>query len=275
MPTDRIAHANGVRFHYLDHGTPTAPPVLMIHGAAQTAHSFDEVAPNLARDHHVVCMDQRGHGDTDWTPRYRRDDFVADIAGMLDHLRWRRATLVAMSLGGLNAIAFAAQHPARVRALVLVDVVPSVAPEGAQEIGKQLALREFPSFDAAVEMAHAFNPRRSLDNLRQRLSQSLRPLPDGRWTYKFDPAIASGATELDRLWVDVRRLQCPSLLVRGAESPIVTVENAERFTREAARGTLTEVAGAGHSVMGDNPAGFVAAVRPFLRRHGGGSAGSR
>ena len=268
MSTDRIAHLNGLRFHYLDHGTIGAPPLLMIHGAAQTAHSFDEVAPALAHTHHTVCMDQRGHGDTDWAPRYRREDFVADIAGILDHLRWRRATLVAMSLGGLNAIAFAAQHPERVRALVLVDVVPSVPKEGADAIGKQLALREFPSFDAAVDMAHAFNPRRTLDNLRERLSHSLRALPDGRWTYKFDPNIASGASDIDRLWNAVRRLRCPTLLVRGSESPILTQENADRFARTVTGAVVAEVTGAGHSVMGDNPEGFLAAVRPFVRRHG-------
>lgn len=267
MPTSRTVHANGLRFHYLDHGRAGAPPLLMIHGAAQTAHSFAEVAPDLARDHHVVCIDQRGHGDTEWAPRYRREDFRADIGALLDRFGWRRATLVAMSLGGINSIAFAARRPERVRALVVVDVVPTVAQAGVESIGKQLALREFPSFDAAVEMAHAFNPRRSLDNIRERLSHSLRELPDGTWTYKFDPGIASGAGEIERLWTDVRQLRCPTLLVRGAESPIVTQENAERFGREA-RATVAEVAGAGHSVMGDNPEGFLAAVRPFLRRHG-------
>ncbi len=266
MPTSRTAHVNGLRFHYLDHGRTGAPPILMIHGAAQTAHSFAEIAPDLARDHHIVCMDQRGHGDTDWASRYRREDFTADIGGLLDRLGWRRATLVAMSLGGINAIAFAARRPERVRALVVVDVVPSVAPEGAAEIGRQLSLRDFPSFDDAVAIIHATNPRRTVENIRERLSHALRERPDGTWTYKFDPGIASGAGEIERLWNDVRRLRCPTLLVRGAQSPIVTQENAVRFGREA-RAAVAEVDGAGHSVMGDNPDGFLGTVRPFLRRH--------
>lgn len=268
MPIDRVAHLAGLRFHYLDYGTAGAPPCLLIHGAAQTAHSFAEVAPDLARDHHVVCMDQRGHGDSDWAPRYRREDFVADIGGLLDHLGWRRATLIAMSLGGLNAMAFAARHPERVRALIVVDVVPTVVPQGAEAIGKQLAVRDFPSFDAAVEMAHAFNPRRSLENIRERLSHALREGPDGTWSYKFDPHIASGASTIDAVWLDVRRLRCPTLLVRGSESPIVNAEGMARFTQETARARAVEVPGAGHSVMGDNPDGFLAAVRPFLRQHG-------
>jgi pimeloyl-ACP methyl ester carboxylesterase len=240
----------------------------MLHGAAQTAHSFDEVAPPLARTHHVVCLDQRGHGDSDWAPRYRRIDFVADIDAMLDHLGWRAASLVAMSLGGLNAMAFAASRPARVRALVVVDVVPSVAPEGRDAIAKQLSVQEFASFEDAVAMAHQFNPRRSLENIRARLGHAMRGFPDGRWRYKFDPDIASGAHDLERLWADVRRIRCPTLLVRGAESPILTDEGTARFLALVPGSRVALVAGAGHSVMGDNPAGFLGAVAPFLARHG-------
>src|SRR5262245_51824824 len=125
-PHDRHATLGGLHFHYLDWGGAGAPPVLMLHGGAQTAHSFDEVAPALARGHHVVCLDQRGHGDTSWAPRYRPEDFSGDVDAVLDHLGWDAATLVGMSLGGLNAMAYAASRPARVRALVVVDVVPTI-----------------------------------------------------------------------------------------------------------------------------------------------------
>ena len=163
MPAvDHFARLGAGTFHYLDWGTRGLPAVVMLHGGAQTAHSFDEVAPPIARRHHVVCLDQRGHGDSDWAPRYRRADFVGDVNALLDRLGWRTTSLVGMSLGGLNSIAFAAAHPDRVRALVVVDVVPSVAPEGREQIAKQLSVQEFASFDEAVEMAHRFNPRRTI-----------------------------------------------------------------------------------------------------------------
>ena len=76
------------------------------------------LAPDLARDHHVLALDQRGHGDSDWAPRYDRAAFSGDIAAVLDAHGWDAATLVALSLGGLNAIAFAASHPERVCGLV-------------------------------------------------------------------------------------------------------------------------------------------------------------
>ncbi len=157
-PRDVRARLGTLRFHWLDWGTAAAPPLLLLHGGAQTAHSFDEVAPALARTHHVVSLDQRGHGDTDWAPRYRRGDFTGDVDRLLDHLGWDGAAIVGMSLGGLNAMAYAATRPSRVRALVVVDVVPSVAREGREQIAKQLSVQEFESFDDAVAMAHAFNP---------------------------------------------------------------------------------------------------------------------
>lgn len=267
-PRDVRAHIGTLRFHWLEWGAPGAPPLLMLHGGAQTAHSFDEVAPPLARTRHVVCLDQRGHGDTDWSARYRREDFTADVDAVLDHLGWDAAALVGMSLGGLNAMAYAATRPERVRALVVVDVVPSVAPEGREAIAKQLSVHEFETFDDAVAMAHRFNPRRTLENIRERLGHSMREFPDGRWRYKFDPGIGGGVGDIERMWADVRRIRCPTLLVRGAESPILTVAGMERFLATVPGSRAAEVAGAGHSVMGDNPTGFLAAVAPFLARHG-------
>ncbi len=265
-PRDAHARLGALRFHWLDWGSTGAPPLLLLHGGAQTAHSFDEVAPALARTHHVVSLDQRGHGDTDWARRYRREDFAADVDRVLDHLGWSETALVGMSLGGLNAMAYAATRPARVRALVVVDVVPSVAPEGREAIARQLSVNEFDSFDDAVAKAHTFNPRRTIENIRERLGHAMREFPDGRWRYKFDPGIGADTGDLERLWALVRLIRCPTLLVRGAESPIVTRDGAARFLATVSGSRVAEVAGAGHSVMGDNPRGFLAAVAPFLAR---------
>jgi pimeloyl-ACP methyl ester carboxylesterase len=270
-PRDGSTTLNGLRFHFLDWGTEEEAPMLLLHGGAQTAHSWDEVAPDLARDHHVLALDQRGHGDTDWAPggRYRREDFAADVGAFLDDRGWPAATLVALSLGGLNSIAFTAARPERVRGLIVVDVAPTISQAGSKAIAAQLATRDFASFEEAVERALAFNPLRSAENIRQRLSHALRETPEGRWAYKFDPSIGKGGLESDfeRLWEQVRLIQCPTLLVRGAQSAILARETAARFTRELPGSTVIEVPGAGHSVMGDNPSGFLAAVRPFLARH--------
>jgi pimeloyl-ACP methyl ester carboxylesterase len=270
-PRDGVTTLNGLRFHFLDWGTDGEPPLLLLHGGAQTAHSWDEVAPDLSRDHHVLALDQRGHGDTEWAPagRYRRDDFVADIAAFLDDRDWLAAAVMALSLGGLNAIAFAARHPERVTGLVVVDVAPTINAAGGKAIVAQLSVRDFASLEEAVARAQAFNPLRSAENIRGRLRHALREGPDGRWAYKFDPNIGGGGLETDfeRLWEQVAQVRCPTLLVRGAQSAILSRESAARFVRELPGSTVVEVPAAGHSVMGDNPAGFISAVRPFLARH--------
>src|SRR5712691_8865022 len=228
---DGTTDLGSLHFHFLDWGTPGRPPLLLLHGGGQTAHSWDDVAPDLAADHHVVALDQRGHGDSSRAPDgiYRRANFVADIRALLDHLRWPAATLIALSMGGLNAIAFAAAHPERLRGLVVVDVAPTVERAGRDAIARQLTRRDFASFEEAVAAAHAFNPRRTLDNIRERLRHALRETPDGRWTYKFDPAVFGAADlALEALWEEVRRIRAPALLVRGGESPILAVETAER-----------------------------------------------
>jgi len=272
LPRDGTAILDGLRFHFLDWGIEGESPLLLLHGGAQTAHSWDEVAPDLARDHHVLALDQRGHGDTDWAPdgRYRREDFVGDVRRFLDDREWPAATIIALSLGGLNAIAFAATHPERVTGLIVVDVTPTINEAGGKAIAAQLGMREFASFEEAVARAQAFNPLRSAENIRTRLGHALRQTADGRWAYKFDPGIGSGGLETDfeRLWEQVRQIRCPTLLVRGAQSAILSREAAARFVRELPGSTVVELPGAGHSVMGDNPSGFLAAVRPFFVRHG-------
>ena len=268
---DGTTTLNGLRFHFLDWGTAGRDPILLLHGGAQTAHSWDEVAPDLARDHHVLALDQRGHGDSDWAPGsvYKRDDFVADVGAFLDERGWPAATLIALSLGGMNAIGFTAAHPERVRGLVVVDVAPRVERAGVEAIKNQISQRDFASIEEAATHAHAFNPRRTFENVLERMRHGMKQRPDGRWTYKFDPAVFGGETgALERLWDDVRRIECPTLLVRGGESNILAAETAERFTRELPGSSTAEVPGAGHSVMGDNPAGFLEVVRAFLARHG-------
>lgn len=267
-PRDLRIALEGRALHALEWSRGRGRPLLLVHGAAQTAHSFDEVAPGLAADHDVVAIDLPGHGDSSWWPRYRREDLARVVLGAAAALGWRRPTFVAMSLGGLTALTAATIQPGRIAGLVIVDVVPTIAPEGAQAVRRQLDT-DFASFDDAVAHALAFNPRRSEANVRERLGHSMRERPDGRWVYKLDPAIGPEAThDLVALWHRMRTIRCPALLVRGAESPMLTDEGANRFRTTIPGARVATVAGAGHSVMGDNPAGFLAAVRPFLARHG-------
>jgi pimeloyl-ACP methyl ester carboxylesterase len=269
---DGTVAGNGLRFHYVEWGFPDAPPLLCLHGITQTAHSWDEVAEALSDEYRVLCLDQRGHGDSDWAPRgeYTRQAMAADIDAITDALGLSNFVLCGMSMGGINSITFTAHHPQKVRALVIVDVSPEIKTEGVQNIRTFIeAADELPAFEAFVERAHQFNPRRSLENIRSRLSHNLKQLPNGNWTWKYDKALRSGersfqASALLDLWDDVAMIRCPMLILKGAESDILSSEGATKLQAAIPGSKLAEIPGAGHSVMGDNPEAFVTEMRKFL-----------
>lgn len=274
MMREGIVHARGLNFHYLEWGTADHQPLVCLHGITQTAHSWDEVAPELARDYRVLCIDQRGHGDSDWAPDgdYSRATQAADLEAIRQALELPLFVLVGMSMGGINAITYTARHPQHVRALIIVDVSPEIEARGVQNIRQFIQQDDvLPRFEDFVARAHAFNPRRSLENIRSRLRHNLKQLPDGRWTWKYDPYLRSPGrtfqtTALLGLWEEVRAVRCPTLIVKGAESDILSPEAARRLQEAIPGSELVTIPGAGHSVMGDNPAAFVAATRAFLQR---------
>ena len=262
----------GRRFHYLDRGAAGSPGVLLLHGFNQTCHSWDDVAPRLAEDGlRVVAMDQRGHGDSDPSRDgdYGREAMADDVARLADALGIEHFLVVGMSMGAVHATLAAVRHPARVRGLVVVDWAPEVEARGIHAIA-QVAALAFPSFEASVAAMHAFNPRRSLDNLRARLVHSMREDPDGRWRWKVDAASLTAHPRFrespDTMWHALEHVACPALVVRGAESDVLSAAAAERVTRTIPGAELCTVPAAGHSVAGDNPDGFYAAVGPFLAR---------
>jgi pimeloyl-ACP methyl ester carboxylesterase len=275
MPTsqDRRVSARGLTFHYVEWGAASAPPLLCLHGITQTAQSWDEVAADLARDYRVLCVDQRGHGDSDWAPDgdYTRQTQAADVDAITDALGLTRVVLAGMSMGGINAITFTAVHPDKIRALIIVDVSPEIQARGVENIRTFIQASDvLDSFEAFVERAHQFNPRRSLDNIRSRLSYNLKQLPDGKWTWKYDTALRSPqrgfqASALLNLWDDVKRIRCPTLIIKGGESDILSAESAAKLQQAIPGSRLAVVPGAGHSVMGDNPTVFAAAAREFLK----------
>jgi pimeloyl-ACP methyl ester carboxylesterase len=270
-PRDAFAEVGALRLHYLDWGTAGLPSLLCLHGITQTAHSWDEVAPVLAATHHVRALDQRGHGDSTWAPDgdYRIETQSHDVESFLETIGAAPAILLALSMGGLNALTLAARAPQLVRALVLVDIAPEVKRQGVEHIRNFVTANdELDTFDEFVTRAHAFNPRRSLDNIRERLHHNLKQLPSGRWTWKYDAALRNPArvgSDLGALWETAKAIRCPMLIVRGGESDILAPETAARLAGLVGAEVRT-VAGAGHSVMGDNPRGFLEAVQPFLAR---------
>lgn len=278
MPTsgvvvDRFVDLGGRRLHYTEWGQPVAPAIVLLHGLTGHARTWDDEARALAADHHVLALDQRGHGDSDPAPDgdYGLPALVDDLEAFVTALGLARLHLVGLSLGGRVAIAYAAAHGARVDRLVVVDIGPDIAPAGQLRVGLAMASapERFESVEEAVALARAANPRAVERRLRERVRHGLTPLPGGGYGWKYarelrDAARAGRRLDAVDLWPLWTSLTCPTLLVRGAASDVLSGETARRMIARQPRARLVEIAGAGHSVPGDRPAEFLDTVRGFL-----------
>src|SRR5216683_2701026 len=135
LPDDHQVIVGSMRLHYLDWGGSGAP-IRFLHGGGLTAHTWDCVAVMLRAGYRCIALDQRGHGNSEWSPvvDYRIAAHLGDIEGLVDAMGLERPILVGQSMGGLNSIAYAMRHSDRMRAMVIVDVAPDISASGAERI---------------------------------------------------------------------------------------------------------------------------------------------
>jgi pimeloyl-ACP methyl ester carboxylesterase len=273
LPEGRAVVLGGLRFSYLDWGKEGLRPILFLHGGALNAHTWDLCCLALRGEYHCLALDQRGHGDSDWAPEadYSIEAQRDDVRGFVDALGLDRFVLVGMSMGAINALAFAESHPERLSALVLIDAGPNVRRAGSRRIREFVNdVAEAASLEAIIERALAFNPRRDPEILRRSLMHNLRRTEAGSWTWKYDRRRFQA---LDReLHLAERRaladhldhVLCPTLVVRGGDSDVFFEEDARELAQALPAGRHVTVPHAGHTVQGDNPKDLVAALREFL-----------
>jgi pimeloyl-ACP methyl ester carboxylesterase len=178
--------------------------------------------------------------------------------------------LVGMSMGARNSTLFTTKYPEMVKKLVLVDWAPAIESKGVAKIIEALKY-EGNSFEDAVNDIHALNPRRSKEQIRNRLTYSMYQKPSGKWGWRvpgklfekrFNDEFTSGYS--DHLWEQVAKIAPKTLLIRGKESDVLAVETAQKMEKVCSNIHFVEVAKAGHSVAGDNPAAFYDVVMDFL-----------
>jgi len=274
LPDGRHVLLRRMRFHYLDWGTEGLAPVVFLHGGGLNAHTWDLVCAALRRERHCVALDQRGHGESEWSPQmdYSTESHAGDLDAFINMLGLERLVLVGMSLGGANALAWAGQHSRRLAGLVLVDVGPETRAEGVRKIAAFTSeATPLQSVDDFVERALTFNPRRNRELLRRSLLHNIMRMPDGRFMWKYDqrhrgkpPDPDAAARRRTLLWSAVDQVECPTLVVRGAQSDVFHDEDAERLAARLRRGRWVRIEGAGHTVQGDNPADLLVSLRAFL-----------
>jgi pimeloyl-ACP methyl ester carboxylesterase len=284
LPRHEHVVLGGMRLHYLDWGSPGdgrgtlgGLPVVFLHGGGLNARTWDIVCLALRKEHHCYAPDLRGHGDSEWSPAldYSLGAHLRDLEAFADHLGTARFFLVGQSLGGIIGIGYASRHPRRLAGLVAVDSGPFAGSQAGIDRLAAFTLdsREFASLDEAVTRALAFNPRRDPRLLRYSLQHNMRRLPNGRWTWKRDQRhlsrqrLAALVEQSRALAPQARAIACPTLILRGADSDLFSAGQAAAFAALLRDGTVITIPDSGHNVQGDNPAGLLAAIRPFLNRH--------
>ena len=273
QPKDKTVTVNGLKLHYLDWGNATQPTMVLLHGLRGHAHAWDDVAAAFCADYHILALDQRGRGESDWAPDgdYSTRAYVDDLAGFCDALNLPPLTLVGHSMGGRNSMAFTARYPERVERLIIVDIGPTVDPRGAERIKQEIRQvpEVFDSFDAVLAYMSQQNRYASDAVLRRRLHYATTTLPDGKIGWRYDLAIREQsrngtAAPAEDLWPQLARITCPTLIVRGTETDLLSPDVARQMLDALPQARLAEVQRAAHMVFEENPEGFIAAVRPFL-----------
>jgi pimeloyl-ACP methyl ester carboxylesterase len=242
--------------------------VVLLHGGAQNAHTWDTVA--LALDRPLVAIDLPGFGRSSWRDDhdYRPHVVAPDVAAAIEAFAPDADAVVGMSLGGLTAIAVSAVAPQTVRRLALVDVTPGVdRDKAAAVIAFVEGPESFESFAAILQRTIDFNPTRSRSSLRRGVLHNAEGRSDGTWRWRYDRLRADTAIDdgmLAGLWDSLGAYGGPLLLVRGARSPVVSDDDVAELLRRQPAASIVVAEGSGHSVQGDEPVLLAGVIADFI-----------
>lgn len=274
----RLSGHNGISLTADEAGPTDAPAVLLFHGGGQTRHSWGRaVAALAANGFHAITVDLRGHGDSDWAAGgdYRLETLASDVRTIAATFATPPA-LVGASLGGLSALLAAGESvPPVARALVLVDVVPRIEMEGANEIREFMTGNPdgFASLDEAADAVARYLPHRPRPSDTSGLAKNLRLGDDGRYRWHWDPAmlksrggeVRTGELQ-ERLEAAARAVTIPTLLIRGGKSRVVSLAGAAEFQELIPHSEFVNIDQADHMVAGDANDAFNAPLLDFLER---------
>ncbi|MGE4322570.1 MAG: alpha/beta fold hydrolase [Sphingobium sp.] len=284
-PTSHFFTSLRTRLHYLDWGNSSAPTVVLVHGGLDHARSWDWTARALCRDYHVVALDMRGHGDSAWSAEgsYMIQNYVYDLAQLIDILGRDPVCIVGHSLGGSVTLRYAGLFPDRVRRIVAIEGLGMAPARIEQQLVRphpelwrewidsrrasaKRQPRRYTTIEAAVARMRERNDRLSVEQALHLTVHGVNRNEDGSYSWKFDPYLhgeslqLSHDEDLPEFW---SRIECPVLLCLGLESWASNPTQDGRAThfRDSVLATFE---GAGHWVHHDRFDQFAQALRDFL-----------
>ena len=262
-----------VKLHHLDWGNHGRHPVVLVHGVRLHAHVWNDFSRRFGDRYHVLAIDQRGHGDSEWghEDSYHLEEFYSDLRAVIKERGLKRFTLIGHSLGGMVSMLYAHRHPEDLERLVLVDITagrPPV-PEGTDlsRISETPPPGDFDSPEKAIDYLAKIMSMAPKDLVEESVHHGIRRTTSGRYTWKYDPALLRGkrpTASMPDLWQLVSEIHTPTLLQYGAKSRVVTRDLAEKMQKVMPRCRVECIEQAGHALFTDRPDEFAASIERFL-----------
>lgn len=249
---------------YKEWGDPRNSKVLLcVHGVTRVSDDFDTLAHALCDEYRVICPDVVGRGRSDWLrdPQYYQvPQYVSDMVTLLARLNADTVHWFGTSMGGLIGMGLASMQDSPVSKLILNDVGPALNPDALARIGDYIGADvRFSTFDEALQyikdISRPFGPH-SEDEWRKLAGDVLRQNAEGQWIRHYDlrlsmpfkastPESAKQAEAM--LWIAYDAIRCATLLVRGAQSDLLSADVARAMTERGPKAQLIEFPGVGHA----------------------------
>jgi pimeloyl-ACP methyl ester carboxylesterase len=278
----------GLKLHYLEWGDPDGDPLILIHGFLDHARSWERFVAALEKQspapRRIIAPDCRGHGDSGWVGAggyYHFPDYIWDLNALIEALKLSAFSLVGHSMGGTISFMYTGTFPERIRKLVLVEGIGPLPAEFSDAPARmerwiaevrllpQRKIVEYSTLDVAAERMRRKNPRLNPELAVELARSAMRRLENGSWVWKFDPLHRTAAPQpfYSRQAIEFfRRIECPVLIVNGAESRMTRRPDVEERIAAIGRRTVAEVENAGHMIHHDNPGRLAELVSQFIDR---------
>jgi pimeloyl-ACP methyl ester carboxylesterase len=270
--SEPLSHFTGSspRLHYLEWNPGAPRTIVLLHGNSANAWWWQPLAAAMrAADFRLLALDQRGHGDSEWVrpPAYGPLEYAHDLARFIAECAPPRPLVVGHSMGGINVITFAAEYPGAARAIVAIDAALSSSERRNHYLRrlKGLPTVAYPDLPTALARFRLMPKEGEIApaTLQMIAEKSLERTSEGRWTIKFDRESFFGSDGIDVL-AAIARIRDPLLLIRAAESRIMTAEAAARAAASNPLAALVTIAGAHHHVILEQPAMVARAIEEFI-----------
>ena len=276
--------SDGLKLHFRDYpaggdAAASRPPAICLPGLTRNARDFAELAEWMQPDRRVLCIENRGRGDSEYAidpQTYRPATYVADLLALLEQEGIARFIAVGTSLGGLMTMLLATTRPQVLAGAIINDIGPEIDPAGLSRIASYVGTApSYASWDEAAEALHAVGdatfPAYTREQWKHMARRSMKRGKDGRISPDYDPRIAepfrepgnAASADLWPAWAALAKI--PLLVLRGELSDLLSTETVVRMKKATPQAEFVTVPDVGHAPMLDEPASRAAIARLLER----------